>query len=93
MTLLSQVKVTGADHEFLYQNRTVFFEYASILEKWIPSRKLIPTQFLKMMTVLNKIGNAKFASKFDLEGLLASSIDRKSKTISAFVTPDRLYQY
>ena len=43
---------------------------------------------------IDNIGHAKYVSKFDLlKGFLQIPLTDRSKEISAFVTPDRLYQY
>ena len=46
------------------------------------------------MIVLIRVGNAKFVSKFDLlKGYWQVPLPAKAKEISAFATPDDLYQY
>ena len=45
-------------------------------------------------SVIDKVGNAKFVSKFDLlKGYWQVPLTERAKEISAFVTPDGLFQY
>lgn len=48
----------------------------------------------RIVDCIDKIGNAKFVSKFDLlKGYWEVPLTGRAKEISAFVTPDGLYQY
>ena len=43
---------------------------------------------------IDKIGNSKYITKFDLlKGFWQIPLTERAKEISAFVTPDRLYHY
>ena len=48
----------------------------------------------RMDDCIDKVGNAKFVTKFDLlKGFWQVPLTERAKEISAFVTTDRLYQY
>ena len=48
----------------------------------------------RMDDCIDKVGNAKFVTKFDLlKGFWQVPLTERAKEISAFVTPDGLYQY
>ena len=48
----------------------------------------------RMDDYIDKIGNSKYITKFDLlKGFWQISLTKRAKDISAFVTPDGLYHY
>lgn len=56
--------------------------------------KTDPYPIPRIEDCIDKIGNAKFVSKFDLlKGYWQVPLTERAKEISAFVSPDGLYQY
>lgn len=52
-------------------------DYAHILEKWIPSLKLIPTPFLELMTVLANLEMPSFLEQSDSVDRVVSYFSKK----------------
>jgi hypothetical protein len=93
MTLLKQAKVTGAHHVFSYRNQMVLIDCVRTFKKLFLSLKRTLIRFLELVCI-DKIGSTKFVSKFDLfKGYWQVLLTERAKKISAYVTPDGLFQY
>ena len=56
--------------------------------------KTDPFPILRIDDCIDKIGQSKYVTKYDLlKGFWQIPLTDRAKEISAFVTPDRLYQY
>ena len=72
------------------------FRYELTIETWILWLKQTHFQCPEWMIALSidNIGHAKYVTKFDLlKGFWQIPLTDRAKEISAFVTPDGLYQY
>ena len=78
ITLLNLATETGVLHVFLCQNLMVHVGCALSTEKWTVSLRLTPSPCPGLMTVLIKIGQAKYVTKFDLlKGRFLSQTEQK----------------
>ena len=88
MTLYNLVEVSEVLYVFLCQNLMELFACVRTTIKWILSQK--QTHFLSH----DYIGHAKYVTKLDLlKGFWQIPLTDRAQEISAFVTPDELYQY